>query len=137
MYMGRYQLGEHVPLRVLTNTNRAAVVPDYPPVAKVFDSSGSVRFNKRIPVSDRYGQTGLFSFRLFLDSTFATGHYSVTFTWIQGTDVGCSVGEFDIVAGGDADGAIIALHRYQTANAQFIMREMDSGELRAGRNPSL
>lgn len=138
-YRGRWQLGEHVPMQVqCRNSTGAPVAPTAAPTLSVYDSSGTRIVNeKTIPVLDRFGTTGLFGIWLYLTSAFAAGQYAAVYSWTSGVFTGRFVEQFEVVAGGNADGAVISMYYYQRPHARFVVQQLDSGRLVKNRNPSL
>lgn len=139
MYRGRYQLGTEIPLQVLTvNGSNLPSAPTTCPRIEVRSSTGAVVSDKAIPVMDRYGaevDATLFAFSLFLDGSFAAGLYTVYYRYLLGTYEGLAVDTFEVVAGGDGDGAVIALHYFDRPHAKYVVMQLDSGRLVKGRNP--
>jgi hypothetical protein len=140
MYRGRYQLGTHVPLAVLTvNGSNVPSAPASCPRLEVRTAAGAVVFgDKPVPVQDRYGaevDATVFAYSLFLDGRFAAGLYTATYRYTLGSYEGVVVDEFEVVAGGDGDGAVIAMHYFDRPHAKFVVMQLDGGSLVKGRNP--
>jgi hypothetical protein len=138
MYRGRYQNGDTVPLRVLCRD--AAGVPGVPPRAPqvtVWSPAGAKVRVRVMPVLDRYGQAGLFHYPLYLDGDFAPGLYRAVYNYNLGSYVGIEEDGFEVLAGGNADGAVVALHFYVRPHARFVMQSLDSGKMVQGRNPTV
>lgn len=137
MYRGRFPLGNDVPLLLLTrNAAGAAVVPDAPPTLDVWSSSGKVK-TLLLPVLDRYGTTGLFAFKLFLDGTYAAGLYTAEYRWQASGYQGLDHDNFEVIPGGDGGGTVLALYHYERPHARFLVQELTSGALVRGRNPTV
>jgi len=137
-YLGRYQLGQELVVSLAClDADGVATLPDRPPRMKIWSSSAKV-VNKDIPIMDRYGTTGYFSFRQFLGSDFAAGWYTVIllYTLASGTHVGVQAGSFEVVAGGHSDGNIISMCYYTRPHADFCVTHLDSGKIQQRRNPS-
>ena len=139
MYLGRTQLGKYITLGVLcVDANGTPVQPDAPPVMKVWNPAGTAIVNEKLPIVERYVQTGWFRKRLFLDSVFAVGQHRVTYTYsVNSSYYGLQEDGFDILDGGDPDGAVIGLHHLDKPHAGFVVKMLDSGALQASRNPRL
>lgn len=89
-----------------------------------------------MPVIEPEQVTGLFSLPVFLGSAFATGYYLVLLKWaISATEFAESRG-FRIIAGGDNEGAVVAMHWFTRPQAKFLVHEMESGFVRKGQNPN-
>lgn len=134
-YRGRYRLGDHVPLFMLTHdANGTPTAPSDPPLAVVW--KGNTKLTTfRMPITERYVQTGTFAHFIRLGEDYAVGPYSVIYHYTAGSYVGLDQDDFEIVEGGDPDGAVIALHFLQRPQAGYLVAQFDSGRLWAGRNP--
>ena len=138
MYRGRYQLGQEIPLTVLTvNGSGTPTAPTEAPFYEVHNTSGKVKSGKFMPVLDRFGVTGLFQANVRLDTDFSPGRYTVVYRWLAGSFQGVEYSSFEVVAGGDADGAVIAAFWYERPHADFLVQQLDSGKLVRGKNPRL
>ncbi len=135
-YRGRFQLGTEVTLAVLTvNGSNLPSFPDAAPVVEVWSSTGLVLAGRAMPVVDRYGTTGLFQLSTFLDARFSAGRYTAVYRYEVGSYEGLVEEVFEIVAGGDPAGAVIAMHYYDRPHAKFVVMQLDGGSLLARRNP--
>lgn len=138
IYIGRYQLGDWVPLRIqATNGSLTPTLPDDCPLMAVYSAAGSKVVEKKIPVLERYAVTGLFAFRLFLDGSYSAGSYMVKYQWLISSAPFIEVNTFEIVAGGHVDGSAIASAWYERPHGKFLVRQMDSHKLVEGRNPRI
>lgn len=135
MFLGRYILGDTVPLHVgAVDGNGAPAEPDAAPIAFVNSDSAQVATFK-LPICDRYGVTGWFHYPLVLDARFAAGHYRVAYQWaISGTRYG-GVATFEAVAGGQPDGPGLALFFYRRPSANYLILQTDGGRIVRRRNP--
>ena len=141
MHIGRYQLGVEVPLSVVTtNSSGDAAAPDACPTVVIY-TSAAVRVSgyngKKIPVVDAANTTGLFRYGAFLGPVFAAGRYTVVYQWVIGAFTGKEVSYFDVIAGGNSDGAVIAMAELQRPHARFVVQHLSSGKLSSNRNPTL
>lgn len=138
MYLGRYQQGQSVHLFLLTRTPaRVPTVPDDVPGFDVYDQAGAKVESGKLPVEDRYVQTGLFHLPLFLGQGYAAGQYRVAYRWaISGTTYQADAG-FEITPGGHADGAVLAAFYYRRPHADFVLQQLESGSITKGRNPTV
>ena len=137
MYLGRYKLGEFLPLTVWCRT--AALAPALPvtaPVAMVYSDSSLVTSFK-MPIRDRYVVTGFFQHALRLDGRFGIGHYQVVYNYITGSVAKGQVDSFEIVAGGHADGMGISLYYCRRPTSDFFVLHCDGGRVVRRRNPRL
>lgn len=139
MYLGRFQLGTRVPFRLqcLDGEGGSNALPDNPPWCKVWNSSGSLVASFEMPVSDRYSQTGLFLTELFLGRDYSAGQYSVTYSYRNSTYHGRQQDTFEVIAGGHADGAVVAMHFYVLPHATYVVQQLESGKIVQGRNPKV
>lgn len=138
MYRGRWQLGQEIPLAVLcVDADETPTNPDAAPFLDVYSTSAKVIAGRRLPLLDRNGQRAFFQLNLRLDSRFAAGVYQVVYHYTIGSYLGQVHDTFEVVAGGDADGASIAAYWYERPHADFLVRQLDSGQLVKGKNPRL
>lgn len=138
MYLGRYQLGQSVPLRVLCrSSSQPPVDPANAPQYRVVSSSGVVATGQ-MPLLDP-DQTGqLFQYLLFLNSTYSTGYYSVSYVYDAGNFEEVDLGDtFEVIPNGNVAGAVNSLAWYERPEAKFLIGRTDSGILYSGRNPSV
>src|SRR5437016_2893722 len=136
-YRGRYQLGQYVALFCqCRDSNRTPTVPTAPPLAVIWGSTGAKLKSLEMPVLDRYVPVaGLFSMQVRLGPEFATGIHRVVYEYLAGTYHGLDEDTFEIVAGGNPDGNVIAMYYLDRPGDKFIVQELDSGRLVQGRNP--
>ena len=142
MYLGRYQLGEVVPVVVqCRNRNQKPVRPDIAPLAAIYrlDSSGAVPVTSRyMSMREKSALTSFFQLDLFLNATlFVNGgqHVAIVTYTSEGAD---QVEEefFEIVGGGNELGVVTGLHYWERPEARQLVMLTQLGTLRAGRNPS-
>lgn len=137
MYLGRRQLGQRLPLGIqCRDASGTPTAPSVPPFLEIWSGTTLV-LSQEMPIRDRYSVTGLFHFKQFLDSRFAAGFYQVLYHYVVGSHVGIDADEFEIVAGGNDDGSIIAMTYFQKPQAGFIVYQTDAGLVLQGRNPHL
>jgi hypothetical protein len=133
-YHARYQLGDFVPLLLqCRNANGTPTLPDDCPNARVFDPLGRLVTNFKVPITDRYGATGLFAFAFplsaFLFSTgLVNGNYRVIYSYSIGSYTGLDESTFEVVAGGDSRGNIISMAYYPRPNADYLVFQTDNGQ---------
>lgn len=133
-FLGEYQLGERVPLSLVTvDANDTPTLPDAAPQADVYSGSALVA-SVKLPVVDLARR--VFGLRLPLASGFATGAYDVAFRWfLSGTENGTTA-RFEVRAGGHAEGSVIGL-TYFLPNLErpSLVFQTDGGFVGAYRNP--
>jgi hypothetical protein len=143
MWLGRFTLGQVVPLSVWSipldvfgQQSGAPVVPDNVPSVFVWEATTKLK-TLSMPVADKYRLTGFFSLPLRLDNAFATGnHYAVYKYTISGVAYQV-VDYFEVMAGGGGDGEVVAMQSYNRPEGTFIIRQLSTGILVAGRNPQV
>ncbi len=136
-YLGRQMLGGRILLGVrCQGPTGVPLVPDQAPVALVYSSSGLVA-SLRLPIRDRQDLDGWFQTSLLLDSRFSTGLYRVVYQYTISGVAGGDTDTFEVVPGGQADGAGLALVYYSRPASDFCLLQSDSGRLIRKRNPRL
>jgi hypothetical protein len=138
MFRGRYRLGDLFPLSVwCRNAAGTPTLPDAAPRVRITDADGDFVLAQKIPIIDPDDITGLFRYRLSLDSRFSTGTYHVSYQYeIGGTAYG-KTEDLEIVAGGHTDGAGISMYYMRQSPKDFVLLQTDGGLLRKLRNPRL
>lgn len=137
-YLGRYQVGQEVPVGVLCRTSlRVPTVPDAAPWVKILDSQGSVIETHELPIVDRYNQTGWFQKLVRLGSSFGLGSYTVEITYTLSGAPHILISTFEVVAGGDLGGPVIAIYAIDRPEARYVVAQLGTGRLVQGRNPSV
>lgn len=141
MFRGRYQQGQEIPLGVLcVDEDNTPANPTTAPHMDIYLGAAQVLSGKLLPTLDPGapgGVTGLFQYNLFLGPFFSVGRHTVVYRYLVGTYLGQVVDEFEVVAGGDTDGAVIAACWFEKPHAAFVVQQLDSGQLVKGRNPRL
>jgi hypothetical protein len=145
-YRGRYYQGDEIPLGVLTTD--AAGVPVFPdacPQLEIYGPAGKVAggwtpgglggSGSPVPVQDRFGTTGLFGINLLLGSLFSPGLYQATYRWTSGAHRGLALDTFEVLPGSSARGTPISMYFHDQPQANYLVRQLDSGRLVANRNP--
>ena len=122
MYLGRYKLGEWIPLSVqCTDENGDAVAPDSAPTVTVYDGDfASVVSGKTLPAKDVSNRTGMFEIEGRLASGFSEGVHHALFVWLvvvtrTGRTRQCS---------------ITSAHRPATLSAILTLVFLNSGRIR-------
>lgn len=134
-YRGRHPLGSRLLLGVrCLNGSGTPTLPDNAPVALVYSSTGLVA-SLRLPVVDRQDVTGWFAQPLLLDSRFAAGPHRVVYQYSLSGTAGGQSDHFEVVPGGHADGAGLAVSYYSRPASDFVLLQTDSGRLLRRRNP--
>jgi hypothetical protein len=138
MYVGEYALGESVPL--LLKTKDANGVPTEPvdcPSLVVWLGATDVERGE-LPVIERRTFPGTFFLSLFLGSAYIAGNYCAEFRWVLPSGyIGSAEATFSILAGGHADGSVVAQYYFNRPHSAFLVHECESGQILPGKNPSL
>ena len=135
MFISRFQLGSWLFATVRTvDAASTPVVPTNPPTIKVWSSSAVV-LTAEMPVVDRYSLTGLFTYPVFLGSAYAAGQYTITYHWVTGSYIGFADDNFEILPGGNSGGQNLSSYFFSRPHADFIVSQLETGVLVAGRNP--
>jgi len=140
MYLGRYFLGQVVNVFVWTvDSNGTPTLPENPPYID-FRSDSALVQQVQMPIQDRYVVTGFFVYPLRLGSSYSAGRYTAThFYRVTGANNfhGLGVDYFEVVAGGDSDGAIVTQAYWQRPEATYLIQQTESGNVNLKRNPSV
>ncbi len=107
------------------------------PTTSISAASGKPIQNKQIPAQDRYGITGRFAFRQFLDGRFAVGQYTVLYRYTVGSYNGLVTDTFQIVAGGSSYGTALAIRYFHKPEADYVVQALTSGKITKNRNPTV
>ena len=136
MSLGRFQAGQFLTLAVnTTDAGHVPALPDSAPVMTITDSGSAVIATAKVPLDPLLPFT--FGMRIFLGLEFALGTYTVGYAWtVNGSGVSVS-DTFDLIAGGDAGGRIIAMYGYDRPEAKYVVTQLTSGNVVQGRNPRL
>lgn len=146
-YLGRYQLGVHVPLTLFTvdSTGEPLHCDDSPTIKVLAQDGDTIVDTKEIPALNRDRYKGLFHYRLFLGANphvpvseaFAVGRIFIYYEWvIDGTTYG-DLAVLDAVASGNDAGAVISMERFDRPHGDFLVMQLDTGKIIAGRNPRI
>jgi hypothetical protein len=136
VYLGRFTLGQWVPLTAIATTG--AMTPGWPaaaPVFSVYDGAGGRVLSGTMPPLDLARLVGSFAYLLRMNSAFDAGHYLATITFTLGGTPYSVENRWEVVAGGNADGGLVSLHHYQRPHATFILGRLDSDQRYIARNP--
>lgn len=136
-WIGEYQLGDSLPLRIrVTDANGAPTLPDNPPRAIVSSSGGQVE-SLLLPIRDRSDETAFFQTTVILDGKYETGKHSIQYLFtISGTQKS-TLDEFNILPGGDPTGTGIAMEFFGVSPNRFLLVQNDGGQLVKKKNPRI
>lgn len=135
MYLGQHQVGKTLDLYLqCTDADGVKAMPTYVPFIKVWIGS-SLIIAAEMPLVDKNIQVGLFRFPLFLGVGFSAGHGTAEMHYRVGNKIGMELRTFEIVAGGHVSGQVLGSFFYRRPQANFIVYQTESGEIRRGKNP--
>jgi hypothetical protein len=138
MFLGFYQLGDRVPLRLYTrNATQTPSTPDAAPVVVIYGENGAKFWEGKLPLLDQERQTGYFHRQINLDSAFTSQRYTVFYTWKISSVLLASHEEFEVMGGGDANGAGIAMNYFRQQIADYVLLQDDNGVLNKLRGPEV
>ena len=133
MYVGRFALGQFVPLfAACRDGNGDAVSPTSAPTFTVYKSTDtpiSGADTVPMPPLAKDDQTGLFLYHLRLGSSFSTGRYHVLIEYAYSGGTGAIQRVFEVIGGGHSSGAYLAIHQYRRPHASYLVGQLDSGTL--------
>ncbi len=136
-YLGRYQLGQDVPLVVqCVDSNGTPAVPDSFPIALVCREGVYLR-TVGIPAETDPDVTGRFRGRYTLGDGDAPGHYAVVYLY---STLGLRRGEsdqFEVVPGGDASGPVLAGYSLSRPDGDYFLAHLAAGRMASGQTPYL
>ncbi len=138
MFLGRFTLGQFAPVSVVCHDADIAFAPTFAPTMAIFDSSLTkltLPFTSYLVSVDPGSVTGLFILNLFLGEEFDIGHYSAVINYTANSVKKLAVCHFEVVDGGDENGAIISMAAYRCPHAFFLVQKLDSNKRRLARNP--
>jgi hypothetical protein len=135
MNLGRFQLGQFVKLGLpIVNGGGSPVAPDSAPTATITSPSNVTGAPFKLAMD---GGPLAFSLPVQLGLSFALGTFSVSYTYKVNGVTFTSGDTFNVIAGGDPGGGIIAMSFYDRPEARYVVTQLTSGRIVQGRNPSL
>lgn len=137
MYLGRFQLGEFVPLSLDCRTTAATEVsPTAAPTVSIYKTNDTAVLDAKSLAPYIKGQlTGHFRGEVFLNSSYSAGRYHGIFSWASGGSTYRQEFSFEVVAGGNVKGEYIGLRYYRRPHADYVVGLTDGGVLEFRRNP--
>lgn len=136
MAIGRYQVGDFVPVVLLTRTPDGVLhVPDDDPDIKLY-RNGSLVTTTTMEQLDPNRNVELYVLRYQPNAIgvwTAVMSYDVTADMVTTTYT--VVESFTVVAGGSDVGALVAVHAMRLLEHDYLVCQADGGTLRYGRNP--
>lgn len=134
MFLGRFMLGQFTPISVNCRAADRPYAPVTAPVFRVYDDSGLLVASGKIPPADVGGATGLFILNLRLGDGFAVGQHSTIIQFTANGSPRMAVQHFEIVEGGDTDGAVVSAYFYERPMSSFVVGRLDSNQRIIGKN---
>jgi hypothetical protein len=135
MYLGRYRLGDWLPLRLTTtNGSGVAVTPDATPKAYLWQGGTNVE-TRLLPAVEQSRMTGSFAEQVLLGVGYTTGNALVVFQWVAGGVTLQEVAYFEVLAGGSVEGSATAMYFFARPEGGLVLRQLPGGLITAGRNP--
>lgn len=134
-YLGRFQLGQSVPLLVQpVDDGGFHYPPDAAPVATIVGPGGDTIDSVKLPmVSDDLN----FGRRYFLGFGLALGTYQVAYSYVVAGVESTSQGSFDLIGGGDPGGRVISMFAYERPEGRYVVAQLSGGLIAQGKNPTL
>lgn len=138
MFLGHYQLGSLLPVRVWCRTSAGVPTePDAAPLVQIHDDDGDLVYAASLPIVDRGRVTGYFFDTLNLDQRFEAGRYSVLVTYALSSTRRGELSTFEILPGGDPAGAGISMCYVRQDAADYVLLQNDAGTLAKLKNPEV
>ena len=135
----RVHLGEELPLLVLCKDgSQVPTAPDAAPTYTIYDANGvevTGADTIAMPPVDREVVDGLFGCGHFVGVNFSEGYYTVLYKWTISAAPFSHSEEFEVMPGGDGGGNNIAMGVLRKPHTTYVVRQLTSGKLAAGRNP--
>ncbi len=136
-YLGRYQVGQDVPLFVqCVDSNGDPTVPDGSPVARFYREGLLVRAGE-VPVETDPDAVGRFRGRYRLTDGDTPGHYAVVYRYGTFGLSRADSASFEVVAGGDNSGPVIAGYTFTRPDGDTFLSHLAAGRVATGQTPYL
>lgn len=137
-YLGRYRLGDMVPVHVECSATGVETDPDASPTVTIYDSSGNaIVSGVSLERQDLLGVTGWFVRLQRLNAAFSTGRYDCRVEYAVNGVAQAGLSCFEVVPGGDAGGAYAGLGFLGAPQAAWLVGMLETGTLQRRRNPGL
>lgn len=140
-YIGRYQIGDRVPLHQQCVTANTYVIPDHPVLVRVYRLDGAAATHiasAMIPVDGTSpAVVGKFLGEYQLGSSDKTERYLVVYYSAHSGNAIVGSHVFEVLPGGDIAGAIISLASVERPAGNLVMAQSQAGQLFQGIGPSI
>ena len=137
-FIGRFQLGDFVPVELWCTTLLEAIVqPDAAPTFQVVSAAGVTSATGKIPLAKRPETNQFFYTEIPLGTAFAVGFYTIVIRYVVNTLEQAELRQFEVVPGGAASGVPIAATTFQGRNGSYVVVQTNAGQLMTFRNPRI
>ncbi len=136
-YLGRMQRGDAVPLRVVVkNSKGAPVAPVRAPVASLYNLDTQTHvLDVQVPRLRGGRSPAVFAGTVRVAGGLAPGRYAVVYRYLVGITAGLEAGTFEVAAGGDGLGPVVAGQFVAVPSADAVVVQTGAGVLAVGRRP--
>lgn len=136
-YRGRYQAGREVNLLVQARTaDGVPAVPDSEPNARIYGPNGYIATVPLVAVKNS-ATTGLFGRAYKLGTDYVVGRYDVLYSWLTQANYYNEPDIFEVDDGGDPTGVVISSTVCYRPDDMYVLAQVDTGRIMAGRRPQL
>lgn len=135
MWLGRYQVGNTIVfLLQCVNEDGTAAAPDDAPQIKLWSPAGALTLVAKMPIFPQV--TGLFYYNQYLSGLLdEEGSWEATYRYTVGSYHGFQSDYFEMMAGGHLDGHVVGMYHYRRPQADYLVHQTESGNIRKGQNP--
>ncbi len=135
MYLGRYKVGEIVPVTVVTTpVSEVPTEPDQCPSVIVYSTAGPLD-SLRMVIVDRFAVTALFFAPVFVHAEYSAGYHHAVACWKISGSAFEQTFTFCVTAGGHRDGPILALGEMSFPAVSYLLGQTRLGRIRKFKNP--
>lgn len=133
-FLGRFKLGQYVPIPVAVMQGEEPALPTSAPVAAIYQGQTKSE-SKLLPIIEPGAVEGFFVYQLFLGFGYSVNYYNVAIQYKVGSSAHIVTHHFEIVSGGHINGAVVSMTFYDRPQADFVVEKLDGGFRSIGRNP--
>ena len=136
MHLGRFQLGQTVPVLFVTATAAGVpTLPTAPPACMVYNATPALVESVRVPTLDRYTTTALFCAFIDIDSAYSAGLHEVQVEYaISGTTLSQTF-TFEVLSSGGTDGMAVGMMPMSLPMVDHVVMAGEFGKIKRYRNP--
>lgn len=136
-YLGRYRLGDYVPLRVECRSLAASEAnPTAAPTVTVYNSSGTV-ITDDVALPPWTKRDGYFQREQRLDSTYAVGRYVALVEYTATSEAFRKLLIFEVIDGGHTSGGYMGIQFHPSPRDRYVVGLTDGLTLEQRKKPSL